>query len=160
MCGAHLSEVHEVLKAGVEVGLLLQRADVLEVGVVDVRIHPEEALEDGADDVLEGRREGLPVVLRENAGVVHLHTAICTLKHSMSSHCMMSHKAGRKGSSDLCRDMVGSYICMQRLGLGVLLSRAQAIAERLAETPMVVLARMLHRAAVGTPGTLSSRTAH
>ena len=68
----HLCEVHEVLEAGVQVGLLLERADVLEVGVVYVGIHPEEALEDCADDLLEAGREGLPIVLREDAGIVHL----------------------------------------------------------------------------------------
>ena len=102
MNGAHLSEVHKVLEAGVEVGLLLQRADVLEVGVVDVRVHPEQALEDGADDVLEGRREGLPIVLREDAGVVHLHTPLCTLGSCLSSRVMTS-EAGRKGSCEPCR---------------------------------------------------------
>ena len=50
---AHLCEVHEVLEAGVEVGLLIQRAHMLEMGVVDVGIHTEEALEYGADDNLK-----------------------------------------------------------------------------------------------------------
>ena len=61
-----------MLEACVEVGLLLERADVLEVGVVDVCVHPEQALEDGADDLLEAGREGLPIVLWEDARVVHL----------------------------------------------------------------------------------------
>ena len=64
-----------MLEAGVEVGLLLEGADVLEVGVVDVGVHPEQALEDGADDLLEAGREGLPIVLREDARVVHLQPA-------------------------------------------------------------------------------------
>ena len=55
--GAYLCEVHEVLEAGVEVGLLAQIAHVAKVGVVDVRIDTEETLEDGADHVLKIARE-------------------------------------------------------------------------------------------------------
>lgn len=72
--GDHLGEVDEVLEAGVEVGLLRQSADVFEVGVVHVRVHPEEPLEDGPDHLLEVVREGRAVLLREDLWVVQLRT--------------------------------------------------------------------------------------
>ena len=53
-------------------GLLSQGADAAEVGVVDVRIHPEQAFEDGLDHRREIRRERLSVSLREQALVVYL----------------------------------------------------------------------------------------
>lgn len=71
----HLDEDDEVLEAGVEVRLLTQATDLLEVAVVDVRIHPEQPLEHGAHHVHEVGREGLPKLAREHRGVVDLHTA-------------------------------------------------------------------------------------
>lgn len=42
-----------MLEAGVEVGLLLKTDDALEVGVVDMGVHPEQALEDGPHHALK-----------------------------------------------------------------------------------------------------------
>ena len=46
-CHTHLHKEDEVLKGGVEVGLFLQLHDGVKVLVVDVGIHPEQALQDG-----------------------------------------------------------------------------------------------------------------
>ena len=56
-------------------GFLIQGAHMLEMGVVDVGIHAEQALEYGADHTLKCWREGLPIVLREDAGIIHLRQA-------------------------------------------------------------------------------------
>lgn len=77
----HLSEVHEVLEAGVEVRLLAQAAHVLEVRVVDVRVHSEQALEDDLDHVHEVRREVHAVLLREDRRVVQLRHDDFALGH-------------------------------------------------------------------------------
>ena len=61
-----------MLEAGVQVGLLAQGTDAAEVRVVDVRVHPEEAFEDGLHHRREIGREGLPVPLREQPLVVYL----------------------------------------------------------------------------------------
>jgi hypothetical protein len=53
-------EEREVLEAGVEMRLFLEPDDHLEVRVVYVRVHPEEALEDRLDDVAEVGRERSP----------------------------------------------------------------------------------------------------
>ena len=42
-----------MLEAGVEVGLLVQHADLLEVRVVDVGVHAEQALVDGLGHLLQ-----------------------------------------------------------------------------------------------------------
>jgi hypothetical protein len=68
----YLDEDDEVLEAGVEVCLLPQAADLLEVAVVDVCIHPEHALEDGAHHVHEVGREGLPELAWKHRGVINL----------------------------------------------------------------------------------------
>jgi len=70
---ARLREVRKVLEAGVQVRLLAQRAHVAEVAVVQVRVDAEQALEHRARDRPEVRREGLAVLLREHARVIHLH---------------------------------------------------------------------------------------
>jgi hypothetical protein len=70
----YLREVHEVLEAGVEMSLLPQGAHVLEVRVVHVRVHAEQPLEDGAHHLLEVVWEGSPVLLREDLGIVQLHS--------------------------------------------------------------------------------------
>lgn len=78
---AHLGKGHEVLEAGVEVRLLAQAAHVLEVRVVDVRVHPEQALEDDLDHVHEVRREVHAVLLREDRRVVQLRYDDFALGH-------------------------------------------------------------------------------
>jgi hypothetical protein len=56
-------EERKVLEASVEMRLLLELDDHLEVGVVYVRVHPEEAPEDRLDDdVAEVGRERSPCV--------------------------------------------------------------------------------------------------
>ena len=50
-------EEHKVFEASVEMCLFLELDDHLKVGVVYVRIHPEEALEDRLDNVTEVGRE-------------------------------------------------------------------------------------------------------
>ena len=54
-------------------GLLAEAADLVEVGVVHVREHAEDALEDRAHHVPEVPGEGLPEGLREDPWVVDLH---------------------------------------------------------------------------------------
>jgi len=44
-------EEQEVLEAGVEVGLLSKRLNHREVGMIDMRVHPEEPLEDSLDHI-------------------------------------------------------------------------------------------------------------
>lgn len=56
---AYPDEYDEVLEAGVQVCLLAQAADLLEVAVVDVCIHTEQPLEDGAHNLHEVWREWL-----------------------------------------------------------------------------------------------------
>jgi hypothetical protein len=53
-----VDEVDEMLEAGVEVVLEAEADDVGEVGVVDVRVDPEQALEDGLDLLQEVLGEG------------------------------------------------------------------------------------------------------
>jgi hypothetical protein len=53
-------EEHKVLEASVEMCVFLELDDHLKVGVVYVRIHPEEALEDRLDNVTEVGRERSP----------------------------------------------------------------------------------------------------
>jgi hypothetical protein len=72
---ARLRKVRKVLEAGVQVRLLAQRAHVAEVAVVQVRVDAEQALEHRAHHRPEVRREGLAVLLREHARVVHLRGA-------------------------------------------------------------------------------------
>lgn len=62
-------EEREVLEAGVEMRLFLEPDDHLEVRVVYVRVHPEEAPEDRLDDdVAEVGRERSPCVAK-----THMH---------------------------------------------------------------------------------------
>ena len=68
----HLSEVHKMPEAGVQVRLLAKSAYALEVGVIDVRIHAEQALEDHSYHLHEIRRELGAVHLRENSRIVQL----------------------------------------------------------------------------------------
>ena len=67
-----VNEVDEVLEAGVQVRLGRQQHNVLEVSVVDVRVHTEETLEDHLDDVHEVLREGHSQGAREYFLVVQL----------------------------------------------------------------------------------------
>jgi len=48
-----VDEVNEVLEASVQVGLSTQKHDVLKVSVVNVRVHPEQTLENHLYDVHE-----------------------------------------------------------------------------------------------------------
>ena len=73
---AHLSEVHEVFEAGVQMRLLVQAANGLEVRVVHVRIHPEHALEDGAYDVYEVIRKWCTKALGKHPGIINLHSRL------------------------------------------------------------------------------------
>ena len=73
--GPRLRKVHEVLEARVEVRLLSQSAHALEVRVVNVRVHPEETLEDCPDYIQEVGRKLDAILLREDGGFVKLrHT--------------------------------------------------------------------------------------
>jgi hypothetical protein len=45
-----LYKINKVFKGRVQMSFFAQRDDFREMGVVDVRIDPEQALEDGADD--------------------------------------------------------------------------------------------------------------
>ena len=65
-------EEHKVFEASVEMCLFLELDDHLKVGVVYVRIHPEEALEDRLDDVTEVGRERRPCLASQ-----------CRTKHHM-----------------------------------------------------------------------------
>lgn len=69
---AHLSEVHKMLEAGIQVGFLAQAANASEMCVVNVCVHSEEALEHGAHYVHEVWREGDAILLREDPGIIHL----------------------------------------------------------------------------------------
>ena len=63
--GAYQCEVHEMLEASIQVGLLLQGTHTPEVGVVDVGVHPKEPLEDGLNYLNEVWWKGFAVLLRE-----------------------------------------------------------------------------------------------
>ena len=65
-------EVDEVLEGRVQVGLDFQSHHVREVRVVNVGVHPEESLEDDADDLAEVAREVDPRFLGEDRLVVDL----------------------------------------------------------------------------------------
>lgn len=69
---AHLREVHEMLEARIEVCFLPQGTNVLEVGVVDVSIDPEQPLEYAVNDVFEVGWKRLAVVLGKEARIIHL----------------------------------------------------------------------------------------
>ena len=77
----HLSEVHEVLEAGVEVSLLGQAADLVEVGVVHVGKDTEDPLEDGADNISEVGWKGLPKALRKDSGIIQLQQSRIMVSH-------------------------------------------------------------------------------
>jgi len=47
-----------MLEASVEMCLCRQEHNVLEMGVIDMRVHSEQSLEDDLDDCLEVAREG------------------------------------------------------------------------------------------------------
>ena len=68
----YLSEVHEVLEACVQMRLLTQAAYAPKMGVIDVSIYPEEALEHCAHHVYKIWRERDTILLGEDPGVVHL----------------------------------------------------------------------------------------
>jgi hypothetical protein len=61
-----------MLEAGVEVGLLPEGAHMLEVRVVHVGVHAEEALEDCAHHLLEVGGKGYSVLLREQRWIIQL----------------------------------------------------------------------------------------
>lgn len=59
-------EEYEVLEGRVQVRFGAHLAQLLEVGVVHVRVHAEESFEDCAHNAVEILREALPWLLREN----------------------------------------------------------------------------------------------
>ena len=61
-----------MLEAGVEVRLLMKAANGLEVRMVHVGIHAEQALENGADDIIEVGREGCSKSLGKHPGIINL----------------------------------------------------------------------------------------
>lgn len=61
-----LCKVHEMLEACIEVCLLSKAAYTPKVGVVDVGIHSEEALEHGSHHVHKIWREWDAILLRED----------------------------------------------------------------------------------------------
>ena len=67
-----IDEVDEVFEASVEVSLRREQHDVLEVSVVDVRVHSEQPLEDHLDNVQEVLGEGHTNRTREDLLVVQL----------------------------------------------------------------------------------------
>ena len=70
---ADLSEVHEVLEAGVEMRFLPQPTDAPEMCVVNVCVHPEKAFEHRPHHIHEVARERYPILLRKDTRVIHLH---------------------------------------------------------------------------------------
>lgn len=64
-CENYQREEHKVLEANVEMHLFLELDDHMEVGVVDVRVHPEEAFQDRLDNVVEVGRESSPLCNQE-----------------------------------------------------------------------------------------------
>jgi hypothetical protein len=73
----YLCEESEVLEASIEMLHLVEVHDHLKMRVVDVRIHPEEALQDGPDDITEVGRERNPC------------TCICLLAPHFSTKILM-----------------------------------------------------------------------
>ena len=64
--------MHEVLETGVEVCLFAEGTYAAEVGVVDVGVDPEQALEYGLHYLEEVGRERVFVALRKEAWIVNL----------------------------------------------------------------------------------------
>jgi hypothetical protein len=121
-----LCEVHEVFEASVEVGLLVQGTDAPEMGVVDVSVHPEEALEYCLHYVHEVGGEGLPIPLWKQPRIVNLQSRKleASIKYPQTHYCQCSklvvvivRNAARilTGSFRSCKELMTSYFWLQPL---------------------------------------------
>ena len=100
-------EEHEVLEASVEMRLFLELDDHLKVGVVYVRVHPEEALEDRLDNVTEVGRESRPCLASALQTETHMvigqttkiksqtqvHFSVCNVLHYSTTNKERNYQA-------------------------------------------------------------------
>ena len=82
--GTHLGKVHEMLEACIEMSLFSQAAYTPEMCVVDMRIHPEQALKHGPHYIHEVGWEWYTILLWKDPGVIHLHGHVFSLINNVS----------------------------------------------------------------------------
>ncbi len=116
----HLSEVHEVLEAGVEVRLLPQGTYVLKVRVIDVCIHPEKPLENAVNDVFELEREWFSIMLGKEPWVINLITHDEITVNTGSNHFVSERQMSQKSVTGVIfRAGRGCHLCFNPITQGI-----------------------------------------